>query len=294
MLKMRPLFLNLFLLILSFVQAAPKDSLYHVRVISVEDKSPMGFARLKAMNSGIIIASWEADVDGLISINKKDIRRDPQALFTLNYPGFESKTFNIESLFLNDTAIMSMNQKLEEFDEIQIIAYKVPVIQEKEPLRWGRRQKQPKEEPEPLPVYFAGQCLAYEALQKGLQSKDTTTWNSVLAWDSLHSHYKDKGSGMYQMFQRYFMNNIAYPKQAIDLLMQEKIYMCFEFDEKGDVQYLQVMRGSHVDLVLEVANALARLPRMNVRSFFPDYQESYSRSRLKPLRFMLPVKFTLR
>ena len=53
------------------------------------------------------------------------------------------------------------------------------------------------------------------------------------------------------------MNNIGYPAQARDFLMEETVYMCFEFGEKGDVNYLQVMRGTHVDLVLEVANALA-------------------------------------
>jgi hypothetical protein len=295
MLKMRLVFLNLFLWSLSYLQAAPKDTLYPIRFVSEADKSPMSFVRLKAMSSGIIIASWEAGVDGFISISKKAIRRDPYALLTLDYPGFESKTFNPDALSLNDTTIIALRQKPAQIDEIQIIAYIVPMIPE-EPKSWGRHQKQTEEEPERLPVYSVEQCLAYEALKKGLwHSKDTSTWTSILAWDTLNSHYKDKGgSSLYLMLQYYLMNNMAYPKQAMDFLMQETVYLCFELNEKGDVEYLQVMKGSHVDLVLEVANALARMPRIPMRSIFPDYQESYARSRLRPVRFMLPVKFVLK
>ena len=54
------------------------------------------------------------------------------------------------------------------------------------------------------------------------------------------------------------------------------------------------MKGKHVDLVLEVANALARMPHLNLRDVFPDYGESYPPKRLKPARMLLPVKFIVR
>lgn len=296
-LKMKHVLLHLFLWSLCSAQAMPKDTLYHVRFVSASDSSPLCFAILKAKSLGIVIASWEADLEGYIRINQNQIRRDPHALISLQYPGFAYRAFKADTLLANDTIIFAIKPQPVMLDAISITAYKVPMIEEPKQVRNRRRgrSKQPEEAPEAFPVYSTEYCLAYEALQKGLWlNKDSTARRSILAWDTLNFSYKDKGTGLYQMFQRYLMNNIAYPKQARDFLMEETVYMSFEFGDKGEVNYLQVMRGKHVDLVMEVANALARMPRINLRDIFSDYGESYPLKRLKPARMLLPVKFILR
>ncbi len=294
---MKHVLLHLFLWSVCYAQAMPKDTLYHVRFVSAADSSPLCFAILKARSSGVVIASWESDLDGYIRINQNQIRRDPHALISLQYPGFAYRAFKADTLPANDTITFVVKPEPVMLDAIMIIAYKVPMIEETKQAGHGRhrRSKQPEETPEAFPVYSTEYCLAYEALQKGLWlSKDSTTRKSILAWDTL-SHYKEKGtSGIYQMFQRYLTNNIAYPKQARDFLMEETVYISFEFGDKGEVSYLQLMRGKHVDLVMEVANALARMPRINLRDVFSDYGESYPPKRLKPTRMLLPVKFILR
>jgi hypothetical protein len=75
--------------------------------------------------------------------------------------------------------------------------------------------------------------------------------------------------------------------------MDEKIYLSFEFDDKGSIQYIKLMKGNSVDLVLEAANALARMPRLNLRNEYSDYYEPYPPKKLRPVRFILPVKFIL-
>lgn len=293
MLKMKYALLQLFLWSLCSAQAMPKDTVYHVRFVSVADGSPLCFAILKARSQGIVIASWEADMDGYIRINKHQISRYPHADISLQYPGFAGRTFKADTLPANDTILFGVRPQPVMLDEIRITAYKVPLIEKEEP--WYRRRKQPEEAPEVFPVYSAEYCLAYDALQKGVWlSKDSASRRSILAWDSVNLSYKDKGtSAIYRMVQRYFMNNIAYPQQARDFLMEETVYICFEFGEKGEVSYLQVMKGKHVDLVLEVANTLARMPCINLRDMFPHDGESYSPKRLKPVRMLLPVRFKL-
>lgn len=290
---MKRVLLHLCLWSVCCAQAMPKDTLYHVRFVSAADSAPLCFAILKAGNSGIVIASWEADAGGYVRIHQKEISAYPRALISLRYPGFEQRAFKADTLSVNDTIIFAVKPQPIMLDAIMITAYKVPIIEEEKKTRcW--RHKQAEEAPEVFPVYFPEYCLAYEVLQKGLWlNKDSTARRSILTWDTLNFNYKDKGTGLSQMFQRYFMNNITYPEQAMDFLMEETVYMCFEFDEKGDVNYLQLMRGKHVDLVLEVANALARMPRLNPKTIFPDYGQSYPPKRLKPGRMLLPVKFIL-
>lgn len=275
------------------MQAMPEDTLYHLRFISAADKSPLGFALLKARSSGLVIASWEADPDGYIRITKKELSSSPFVRMSLQYPGFVYRTFNADTLLANDTLLIAVEPKPVMLDQIRIISYKVPLI-EKETKGRFRRHKKPEEMPGVFPVYSSESCLAYEALQKGLYlNKDSTGRRHILAWDTANTNYKDKGAGLSQMFQRYLMHNINYPQQARDFLMEETVYICFEFGEKGEISYLQVMKGRHVDLVLEVANALARMPRINLRDLFPGYGEPYPGKRIKPVRMLLPVQFAL-
>lgn len=291
---MKRLLLCLFLWSVACMQAMPKDTLYHVRFVSAADSSPLCFAILKARSSGVVIASWETDPEGYIRINQNQIRCDPHALISLQYPGFDYRAFNADTLLANDTIVLAIKPQPVMLDAIMIIAYKVPLI-EKETKGHFRRHKKSEELPEVFPVYSPESCLAYEALQKGLYlNKDSTGRRRILSWDTANINYEDKGAGLLQMFQRYLMHNINYPQQARDFLMEETVYICFEFGEKGEISYLQVMKGKHVDLVLEVANALARMPRINLRDAFSDYGESYPPKRLKPARMLLPVKFILR
>lgn len=290
---MKRLLLNLFLWSVACMQAMPEDTLYHVRFISAADSSPLSFAILRARGSGLIIASWETDAGGYIRITKNQINSKPPVVISLHHPGFARRTFKADTLLVNDTILMAVEPQPAMLDHIRIIAYKVPLI-EKETKAYSRRRKQPEEAPEVFPVYSSESCLAYEALQKGLYlNKDSAGRRRILAWDTANTSYKDKGSGLSQMFQRYLMHNINYPQQARDFLMEETLYICFEFGEKGEVSYLQIMKGKHVDLVLEVANALARMPRINLRDLVPDYGESYPPKRFKPVRMLLPVQFTL-
>lgn len=294
-LKMKGFLLHLFLWSVCCAQATPKDTLYHVRFVSAADSTPLCFAILKAKSSGVVIASWEADAAGYIRINQNQIRRDPHALISLQYPGFAHRAFKADTLTASDTILLTIKPQPVMLDAIMITAYKVPMIEKTRRAR-HRRHKPPEETPEAFPVYSPEYCQAYEALQKGLWlSKDSASRRSILAWDSLSINDKDMGgSGMALMLRHYFMQAISYPRQARDFLMEETVYLCFEFGEKGEVNYLQVMRGKHVDLVLEAANALARVPRLNLKDVFSDYGESYPPKRLKPVRMLLPVKFILR
>lgn len=281
-------------MIVVYAQALPKDTLYHVRFVSGEDTMPLCFAQVKAFNSGVLVASWETGLDGYITIKRKEIRQYPKALITLDYPGYGKVTFKADTLFTNDTVIILAKPQTVGFNEIQIISYKVPMI-DRDDEPWYRRLKREKKKPEKFPVYSPQQCIAYEALQKGVWlNKDTLTRKLILAYDTVNKHYKPvKGYGPATTLQHYFKCNITYPKQALEFLMEEKVYLSFELDEKGSVQYIKVLKGNSVDLVLEAANALTKLPRLNLRNEYSDYYEPYPPKNLK-VRFTLPVKFILK
>lgn len=285
--KMKYLFLILFLWCLAYAQATTKDTLLHVRFVSGADSAPLCFAQVNAIEFGTHIASWKTDGDGYIRVSRKEIQLHPRALMTIDYPGFEKEAFKADTLPARDTTIISLKPKRSELDEIIVTAYRQPLLYKK--LGYWQRKRFAKK-PDPQPVHSVKQCLAHEALQKGLWlKKDTMTQNVILAWDSLRSNYKYWGEGVYEMLHRYLSVNINYPRQAQHFFMEETVYLCFEFDEKGSLQYLQVIQGKHTDLVLEVANALARMPRLGILRHQNAYQPAP-----KPERFFLSVKFVLK
>lgn len=273
----------------------PKDTVYVLRLISAEDASPLRFATIEARSSGIRIASWQADVDGYIKISKKETGRSPHTELLLQYPGFEKLKFELQQLPVNNTLVVTVQSKPAEFDEICITAYRVPLIEKPQKFRMKRHRTSPEAE-EVFPVYSASQCIAYEALQQGLWlHKDTLARNCLLAWDTLNRNMNKgtSGYGFEGLIRRYFITNISYPRQAQDFMMEEKVYLSFELDEKGNVSYIKVLKGKHIDLVLEAANALARMPRLNLKAVFSEYQDSYPPQIPKQVRLILPVKFIL-
>lgn len=297
---MKYVFLNLFLWSISYGQAMSADTLHHVRFVSAADSSPLGFTGLKAWSSGIMVASWETNADGYTGISRKEISRYAHVLITVRYPGFENLSFKADTLALNDTLTIAMKPKLQELEEIQIVAYTVPQVEKEQPvLRYGRH-KAPEKTTENVsvnfPRYTPRQCIAYEALQQGVWlAGDTAAWNGILAWDTLNGNYtREKDASLAREIMHYFQANITYPDQARDFCMQEKVYVWFELDAKGSVHYIRVAKGNHIDLVLEVANALARMPRVALTFFFPDVAKAGQRKPLRPLCFCLPVKFILK
>lgn len=284
---MRPVFLILLLCCLADAQARPTDTLLHIRFVSAADNAPFCFAEVKAINAGIQVASWQTDAGGYIRVSLKEIHLHPGALMTIDYPGFGKEAFRADTLPTRDTIIIRLKPKRSELDEIIVTAYRQPLLYKK-PGYWQRKRFAKK--PDPQPVHSVKQCLAHEALQKGLWlKKDTMTQNVILAWDSLRSHYKYWSGELYEMLHRYLSVNINYPRQAQQFFMEETVYLCFECDEKGSLQYLQVIQGKHTDLVLEVANALARMPRFGVL-----HHQNTRPPAPKPERFFLPVKFVLK
>gem|GEM_PF-5070135 len=292
-LKMKRLLLCLFLWSEACAQATPKDTLHHVRVVSAADSTPLRFATLTVKSQGIVMATWEADADGYIRISRRQLSRDPQALISLQYPGFTHSTFKADTLWMKDTIVLRVKPQPVMLAAIRIVDYKVPLVEKKS---WqGSRRQQAEEASDVFPVYASRFSLADEALQNGLWlDKDTISRRSILAWDTANMSYENKGgSNLELLLQRYLMNNISYPRLARDLLMEETVYMAFEFGEKGEVSYLQVMKGKDVGLVLEVANALARMPRINLRNIYRDEGSSCPAKHLKPVRLILPVQFIL-
>jgi hypothetical protein len=100
----------------------------------------------------------------------------------------------------------------------------------------------------------------------------TTMRNLIFAYDRVNRHHKpEMGYSPATLFQCYFAYNISYPKQAIEFLTGEGIYLSLELDDEGVVNDIKLLKSNSIDLVLESANALARLPRLNLRNKFFDY-----------------------
>lgn len=281
-------------LVSAYAQASAKDTFHILRVISAGDGSPLDQVHVEAMVAGIRIASWQTDADGYITIRKTETGNLPSAILRLNYPGFEKITLSPEQLPLNDTLVLLVQPKPVQLEEISITAYILPVLEKPQKFRIKCRASR---SPQKSPVYSPSQCIAYEALQQGLWlQKDTLARNCLLALDTVNKDIRkgSYGNGLAGAIQRYFITNLSYPDQARDFAMEERICLGFELDEKGRVNYIKVMKGDHIDLVLEAANALARMPRLNLRDFVLEYQNEYPPRIPKQVRFILPVKFILK
>src|SRR4051812_36142083 len=92
---------SLFLTLTIGVYSLPKDTLYTLHFISSEDSSPLLFAHVVAINQGITISSWEADIDGFITIKRKEINHYPDAKIFLSYAGFGKVSFGTDTLLAN-------------------------------------------------------------------------------------------------------------------------------------------------------------------------------------------------
>ena len=269
----------------AYAHASTKDTLVYIRFVSAADSTPLRFAEVGVNNATIQVNSWQTDADGYIRINLKAVCRQPHAFLILHYPGFEQKAVRPDTVPARDTIVIRLQRS--ELDKIVVTAYRQPLLYKK--LRYGQRRRMAKM-PNPQPVHSVKQCLAHEALQKGLWlNKGTMTRNVILAWDSVYGNYKYRGEGLEGMLQRYLLFNISYPRQAQQFFMEETVYVDVEFDEKGSVQYVKVIQGKHTDLVLEVVNALARMPRLGVF----QHQKGYP-AVPKPVRFFVPGKFVLK
>ena len=246
------------------------------------------------MMAGIRIASWQTDTDGYITIRKTETGPHPNTILRLNYPGFEKIIVSPEQLAVNDTLVLMAQPNPVQLEEICITAYILPMLEKPQRFRIKRRVSH---SPEKSPAYSPSQCMAYETLQKGLWlQKDTLARNCLLALDTVSRNIQkgSYGNGLAGVIHSYFITNISYPDQAREFMMEERVYLDFELDEKGDATYIKVLKGDHIDLVLEAANALARMPRLNLRSFVLEYQNEYPPRIPKSLHFVLPVRFILK
>lgn len=85
-------------------------------------------------------------------------------------------------------------------------------------------------------------------------------------------------------FQRYVQSHINYPRQAIDLQLQGRVYVQFVVDEKGQITQAQITRS--IDPILDnaVLSALDECPR---------WKPGLQHGRPAKVLFSIPVNFIL-
>ncbi len=255
-----------------------KDSVYYIKFISAEDASPISFAPVVITLQGINIDSFNADIDGVIKLGKKEKILHPDTRITMEYSGFEKAWFNKDSLILNGTKIFSLKKHLFNLEEVEIVSYMVPYIGEKKKYKNIRTGE----------LYSEDQLDAINTLKRGTWYKKDTI--------------KDKGTlESLNKIYYYFGKNLKYPELAKKLEISETIYMSFELDSSGYAKKIKLLKGSCPILAVAVANLLSKMPRVKERENYFYYvndwngqRQYHERKRLKPLEYVLPVKFSIK
>jgi hypothetical protein len=247
--------------------AQTSNPTYKLQFIASEDSLPLSYATVQAISHGIIQEEWFADKNGFIHIKQTEITTRPLKI-QLKYPGFAVLMINPDSLTNKNIFILKKEPCM--LDQIEIVSYPVPWLNE-------YKKKQKVVDPLKIILYKASEIMAYSRLKKGTWiNRDTTPVKTKITTD-------------YEYFPSEFIRqNIEYPTLARDFLIEETIYIVFEFSNEGYVQKLRLLKGSSPLLALEVARVISRMPRIQIK------KDPYSGEYLRPAQFLLPVKFKLK
>jgi len=99
---------------------------------------------------------------------------------------------------------------------------------------------------------------------------------------------KDKTERVEQTEKELLINiykTIKYPKMALELGIQGKVYVQFVVNKDGEITNVAISRGVHAELDEEALNAVKRLPKM-----VPGKQ----RDKVVNVRYNIPIEFRLK
>jgi len=91
-------------------------------------------------------------------------------------------------------------------------------------------------------------------------------------------------NGGQEALRKFLMENLIYPKIAIDSNIQGRVYATFIVEKDGEVTNASIKRGVHPSLDTEVLRLIA---------IMPNWKPGLKNNEPVRSRFMLPVKFDL-
>lgn len=241
---------------------AQKDSMYILRMTDDESFLALPSVRVTVLQNGIQVKDWEGNYSGDLSFSKRLISGD----FTLSISArsYTKKILKNTDLKINDTNDVRLSREILYLNSFELIQYQVPYIGSERKYYKNTKTGQ---------KYTEEQLQALQVLSQGKwYRKEIKRMEGVMKMDTLG---------------KYLMRYLRYPKLSLDLEEQETIVMRFDVDIEGYTNNIRLITGKSPILALEVATAIARMPRLV--KFYDPYDPP-----LRPVIVELPVKFKLK
>jgi hypothetical protein len=251
----------------AFLRGQQNDAYYMIHLISDADSLDILFVPITIYSNGVNVKVVETDDHGLFLLNAADTQT-LATVIVLHIRGYYDYQLNRTTLVPGKSSVIVMREMFVDLQPIEIKDYVAPVIEKQ---KWRRTRKKIINTDT---AYSDEQISAYQKLSAG-------TW---IPADSLKS---DTMSGESELY-KYFRSTLNYPRKAYDNQAEDIIRMSFELDENGNPKNIKLVKGQNPAMALEVANAIAGMPRLNKHYYYDP-----SNMRYTPLIFVLTVEFSL-
>ncbi|MDX2359273.1 MAG: TonB family protein [Crocinitomicaceae bacterium] len=231
------------------------SSFLYIQILDERSKEPLPFARIALRIDGHKkVNYWSSDFDGMIQIpNQNNQMRD--SIFQYDYLecsnlGNKKRTFSLKNLEWKDTLTILLDRAWWELDEIVIEGTIEPLIERD----WVETPSK----------------TMLEILEGIVDRVDDVKIDSLRLEGEIEC-----GRGMF----KYLIENIHYPKSAIEKGNSGRVYVQLEFDDQGYSRNVEIIKGVSRELDAAVLSAILKMPKLNCEPI--DDQESY----------LLPVEF---
>lgn len=212
---------------------------------------------------------------GCVTINKL-----PYGEYRIMLKNTQYKSDAVSKVMVEDSKPVAVSCRMtdaSELIELRVTAYFPPLEKALVVRNSGHLKKE--EVPRDTSRGYASQQVLqeYELLKKGISIPDSARVKQYAEMDQWRKSTE-------QM--------ILYPRRAIDIGEQGKVYMDFTTDDKGYIKEFKLLRGYDPYLSLEVARVLKMAPGFRLVSD-PEWETPLPGNTFRPTKFLLSVNFKL-
>jgi hypothetical protein len=225
------------------------DSVYYIKVISMEDQRPLSSTWITANG----IRKGQTSYEGFVKLERKELyshtgKTSVTVFMLAEAVGFKTLRFKIDTLRLNDTVQLALEKRPIVLEEVLMVNYKIPIIERKH----GRKKK----------VETRDSAISYT--EKELKDYVLIVRNKWPLVDSLRNHT----AGGYTEWHNYLRDHLSYPDKAWRWNIEERVYVSFELDQQGYLQNIQLRRDCNPLFAIAVMEQLSIMPRLIINKEF--------------------------